>query len=787
MKIPRIQHVAVIGSGNMGRQLAAMLANTGVRVELLDIVPDGAGEHRKMLAEEALKELPKITPPPLADDAAMDLIRPGNLEDHWDRVVNSDWILEAVVERVDIKRQLFEKIDTPNLKAHWVTSNTSGLSIQALTDGRSPQFQRRFFGTHFFNPPRYLPLVEIVPHTGTDPEHAMILVQWLIHQVGKRPVWVKDTPNFIANRMGIFQTLATFHLMEKFGLSVEEIDALTGPLVGRPKSATFQTLDLVGLDIFAAALKTLRDRATNDEFYDWFRMPPWLEQLMADGALGRKTNRGVYWKKGDELFVFNPAKNEYSPRRKPQYPWSGRIKAEESLAGRLAVLQRQDKRLADFVLRVLGYPSLYAARRIPEVADTIVNIDNAMRWGFQLRWGPFQVWDQLGFETILSLEAELPPAQAPLVETMKSSRNRKFYKINGQPQYFHLPTASYQPSTDLSPWTPQEWIRLHHKPVVANAEASLYDTGDGIYTLFWHSPTNAIGIEILEMVQRSLEFVADHGIGMIIMGTGEHFSYGANLGLLAMALQNRDIAQLDWTIRTFQTMTKSLRIAPFPVVTAVYGMVLGGGCEFMMHADFVVASVESYIGLVELGAGLIPAGGGCAEIVRRSNLNLDMKDRVTPWVHLQDRLGEFFQHVAQAQVSRSAFEARRWGFLKPEDRIVMDSHQLLETARTLIMEVAPGYRPPVESPVWVPGKDGFAQFMFVVHSLHRGGYITDYERFLGEHLAHVLTGGDLPHPTQVSLDYIRDLERDTFLQLCKERKTYERIAHIIGLGKPIRN
>ena len=782
-----IRRVAVIGSGVMGRQLAAMLANAGVQVELLDIVPGDAGDRRSRLAEEAVRALPKMKPPPLVADEAAGRIRPGNLKDHWDRVLASDWVLEAVVERLDIKRRLFARMDVPDLRAAWVTTNTSGLSLEALAEGRSDTFRRRFFGTHFFNPPRYLPLVEIVPQSGTDPDTAARLVRWLERRAGKRPVAAKDTPNFIANRLGVFQTLVTLRLMERYELTVEEVDALTGLLLGRPKSATFQTLDLVGLDIFAATLNTLRERARDDEFYDWFVLPEWLEQLLEAGRLGRKTRQGVYWKKGDELLVYDPGRGDYRPRRKPSYPWWKRVMQEPDLPSRLAWIRRQEPRLADFLLRQAAYSSIYAARRVPEIADAVVDVDCAVRWGFQARWGPFQVWDQFDGGEFRDLAAELPDAPAPLLDAMDAAGATKFYRLNDRPHYFRMEASGHVPSPDTRPWSAVEWVRSRRQPVRANAEASLYDLGDGVYALFWHAPNHAIGLEILEMVQRSLDYVDAHGRGLVITGAGDHFSYGANLGLLVMALQNRDVARLDWTVRTFQHLTKSLRAAPFPVVAAVHGLVLGGGCEFMLHADAVVAASESYIGLVELGAGLIPAGGGCTEIVRRANEIADTGERVVPWVHVQDRLGAFFRRIARAEVSRSAREAQQWGYLREGDRILPDPDRRLAHARARVLELAEEYVPAEEPEVWVTGPDGFAQFMFMVHSMHRAGYITDYERVLGERLCWVLTGGDVAHPTRVPLDAIRDLEREAFLRLCKERKTYERIAHIIAFGKPLRN
>jgi 3-hydroxyacyl-CoA dehydrogenase len=784
-----IQRVAVLGAGVMGRQLAALLANAGLAVDLLDVVPpDAPPGRRSVLAEEAVRQLPKMEPSPVVTDDVLERIRPGNIEDDWDRLWEVDWVLEAVVERLDVKRALLERLDDPRLRARWVTTNTSGLSVHAMVEGRSARLQARFFGTHFFNPPRYLPLVEIVPQAGVEADRMEALARWLRQRLGKRVVWAKDTPNFIANRLGVFQVLATLRLMEATGLSVEEVDALTGPLLGRPRTATFRTLDLVGLDVWAAVVRTMQERAIRDECYDWFQVPAWLQTLIEAGALGRKTRKGIYWRRDSERLVWDPRRGDYRPEKTPAWPWLERVQQEPDLRDRLTLLRRLAPPLAEFVERLVAYGCIYAARRVPEIADSIVDVDGAVRWGFQHQRGPFQTWDDLGDDLILRYASELPPASLPPLELRQKLGEPRFYVLHERDVfYLDLVGGRYRPMAPEDYEPVAVWVRRTTTRVLGNAGASLHDIGDGVFALLWHPPRNAIGADVLEMVQRSLEYVERHGLGLVILSAGEHFSYGANLALLVMALQNRDVAQVDWMVRTFQHMTRSIRRAPFPVVVCTHGMTLGGGCEFMLYADRVVAAMESYIGLVELGAGLIPAGGGCAEVIRRAQTGLDGQDRTFPWVHYLDRLRGFFQLIAQAKVSRSAREARQWGYLRDGDVIVWDTDACLAVARQVVRDLAPTYVPPEETPLWVLGADGRAYLQMAVHLMHRGGYITDYERELGERLAYVLAGGDLPHPTQVSVDYILDLERETFLGLCRQPKTYERVAHILAYGRPLRN
>ncbi|MCS7313370.1 MAG: 3-hydroxyacyl-CoA dehydrogenase/enoyl-CoA hydratase family protein, partial [Acidobacteria bacterium] len=744
--------------------------------------------RRSVLAEEALRQLPKMDPPPIVTDDVLERIRPGNIEDDWDRLWAADWVLEAVVERLDVKRVLLERLDTPRLQARWVTTNTSGLSVHAMVEGRSAHFQARFFGTHFFNPPRYLPLVEVVPQTGVETDRVEELARWLRQRLGKRIVRAKDTPNFIANRLGVFQVLATLRLMESYGLSIEEVDTLTGPLLGRPRTATFRTLDLVGLDVWATVVRTLQERAVRDEFYEWFQVPAWIQALIEAGALGRKTRKGIYWRRDSERLVWDPRLGDYRSEKTPAWPWLERVQEEPELRDRLALLRRLASPLAEFVERLVAYGCIYAARRVPEIADSIVDIDGAVRWGFQHSRGPFQTWDDLGDDCILRHVSELPAAPVPVLELRQKIDGPRFYMIRDRDVFcLDLAGGRYQKigPEDYEPVAP--WVRRTTPCVLSNAGASLHDVGDGVFALLWHPARNAIGGDVLEMVQRSLEYVERNGLGLVILSAGEHFSYGANLALLLMALQNRDAAQVDWMVRTFQSMTRSIRQAPFPVVVCTHGMTLGGGCEFMLYADRVVAAAESYIGLVELGAGLIPAGGGCCEVIRRAQAGLDLQDRTFPWVHYLDRLRGFFQLIAQAQVSRSAQEARQWGYLRGVDVIVWDADARLAVAKQVVRDLAPTYVPSEETPLWVLGADGLAYLQMAVHLFHRGGYITDYERYLGERLAYVLAGGDLPHPTQVSVDYILDLERQTFLSLCKQPKTYERAAHILAYGRPIRN
>jgi len=801
----RIEKAAVLGAGTMGAQIAAHLANAGVPTLLLDIAP------RELTSDEQAKGLALDSPQvrnriarggleaaknakPAAfftpDNAA--LVTTGNFDDDLPKLKDRDLIIEAVVENLDIKRSLFERVEQHRRPGSIVASNTSGIPIHLLAEGRSEDFKQHFIGVHFFNPPRYLHLVEIIRTEWTKPEVSCFLYGFLDERLGKGVVPAKDRPNFIANRIGTFGALYTIKTMLDDGYSIEEVDKLTGPAVGRPKSATFRTFDLVGLDVFTHVIKNLYEALPEDEERDMFVVPGVLAQMVQRGLLGNKTKAGFYRKQkgeGDksEIWTLDTANLDYRPSQKVKLPALDMAKNIDDLPERIKALVWSKDRAGAFLWKTISRTLAYAARRIPEIADTVVEVDRAMRWGFGWELGPFEVWDAIGVEKSVARMKEEGVSVPANVEQMLSAGVTSFYKKdNGQQSYFDFKTGKYVPLADSPGVLNLKSLKDRNGVIKKNAGASLVDLGDGVACLEFHSKMNAIGGDTLQMLKFALSEVDKNFLGLVVGNQGANFCVGANIMLMLMEAQEENWEELDMMSRAFQTATMSLRYSPKPVVVAPFQMVFGGGCEMVLHADRVRAAAETYIGLVEVGVGIIPGGGGTKEmLVRMLDLIPKGADDADPFPFVK----RAFETIALAKVATSAEEARALGFLSNEDSISMNQDRLLADAKKEVLALAAtGYvAPQPRTDILALGNPALATLKLGIHQMKRAGYISDHDAEIGAQLARILTGGDLNHPTRVSEQYLLDLEREAFLSLIGTRKTQERMAHMLKTGKPLRN
>ncbi len=787
-----IRSVAVLGAGVMGRQLAALLANAHLRVTLLDVLPTGLtgaeeAQVRNRLAREAVEAIRRSSPPALFLPEMADAIRVGNLTDHLAWLEEADWILEAVAEDAGIKQALFAGVDAHRAPGTLISSNTSSLRLAGLAAGRSDDFRRHFLGTHFFNPPRYMRLLEIAGTMETDPAVLEGMEAFGSLALGKGVVRAKDTPGFIANRIGVHATLLAFRVMEEEGLSVEEVDALTGPPLGRPRTAALRTLDLVGLDTFARVVRAIGDQAEGDEEQSRFRVPALVEGLLNAGRLGEKTGAGFYRTAPDGGRMALDVKTlEYRPAERDPFPALEALRGLEDPGERVRRLLTSDDRAATLAWRLLGGTLRYAAARVPEVADGPLAVDQAMRWGFGWDLPPFAAWDTLGVgEAAHRLSAEgsqLPP----LVEAVLAAEPSAFYpERRGIRTVFDLEARGHLPIAE----EPGVLALARRKAVGGLVEhrggASLVDLGDGVLALEFHSKLNALGADALALLERGLFRATSDFAALLIGNQGPHFSAGADLSLLLFAAEEEDWNEIDGMVRTFQRAVRSVREAAVPVVAAPFGRTLGGGAELTLAAHRAVAAAETYMGLVETGVGLLPAGGGCAEMLRRHMALLPPDTGLDP----QPLLKRVFETIAFAKVSSSAAEARRLLLLRPEDEVVMNPDRLLAEAKAVALHLAHSARPPLPpaGPIPVLGEPGFALLSLGIHLAHRGGHITAYEREIATALARVLTGGERPHPGTATAEEIMDLEREAFLRLLGRRETQERIRHTLKTGKPLRN
>jgi len=800
-----VKKAAVLGAGTMGAQIAAHLANAGVPTLLLDIVPREltpeeqakgltleSKEVRNRIARAAYEATKKAKPAPFFTRDAAALISVGNLDDDLPKLKDCDLILEVVVENLEIKRALFAQVDAHRRPGSVVASNTSGIPIGQLAEGRSEDFRACFLGMHFFNPPRYLHLVEIIRTEWTKPEVSCAMFGFLDERLGKGVVVAKDRPNFIANRVGTFGALHTIRTMIEDGYSVEEVDKITGPILGRPKSATFRTFDIVGLDVFANVVKNLHKNLPDDPDREMFVMPEFVTKMTERGLLGNKTKGGFYKKEKGEggkpaFFALDPATFEYQPSQKVKLPALDMAKNIEDPAARLKALVWSKDRVGAFLWKTMSRTLAYAANRIPEIADTVLDIDRAMQWGFAWEAGPFEAWDAIGVgKSVERMKAEGAAVPAN-VQKMLDSGAQSFYKYdNGQRSYFDFVSGNYVPAADPSGTIILKSLKDRSGVIKKNSGASLIDIGDGVACLEFHSKMNSIGGDTLEMLKMALNEVEKNFVGLVVGNQGQNFSVGANLMLMLMEAQEENWEELDMIGRLFQGSVMSLRYSPKPVVVAPSQMVFGGGCEMVLHADRVRASAETYIGLVEVGIGIIPAGCGTKEMLVRAldSIPKGMSD-ADPFPFVK----RAFETIALAKVATSAEEARGLGFLSEADSISMNRDRLIADAKKEVLALAAtGYvQPQPRTDILALGNPALATFKLGIHQMKRAGFISDHDALIGEKLARILTGGDLNHETRVSEQYLLDLEREAFLSLIGTRATQDRIAHMLKTGKPLRN
>jgi 3-hydroxyacyl-CoA dehydrogenase len=817
-----VKKAAVLGAGTMGAQIAAHLANAGIPTLLLDIVPrenavdpDRAPTmgleslDRNKIARAGFEAAKKSKPAAFFSAGRAALVTIGNFEDDLAKLKDCDLIIEAVVENLEIKRSLYENVEQHRRPGAVIASNTSGIPLKQLAEGRSDDFRAHFLGMHFFNPPRYMHLVELIRTEWTRPEVSCSMFGFLDERLGKGVVVAKDRPNFIANRIGTFGALVTMRAMLDDGYSIEEVDKISGPAAGRPKTATFRTFDLVGLDVFAHVVRNLHENLPDDPEREMFVMPEFITKMIERGLLGNKTKAGFYKReKGAdgkrEILTLDPATFEYRPAEKVKLPSLEMAKNIEDTAERIKALAWAKDRVGAFLWKTLAPTLCYTAERIPEIADTVVEIDRAMQWGFNWELGPFEVWDAIGVEkSVAKLKEEGKTAPAN-VQKMLDSGAKSFYKQeNGQRFYFDFPSGKYLPAGDppgaivlkslkdrgpgVPPVNHAQDARVTRTGVIRkNSGASLIDLGDGVAGLEFHSKMNSIGGDTLEMLKIALKEVEKNFVGLVVGNQGQNFSVGANLMLMLMEAQDENWEELDMIGRLFQSSVMSLRYSPKPVVVAPFQMVFGGGCEMVLHADRVRASAETYIGLVEVGVGIIPAGCGTKEMLVRAldSIPKDMKD-AEPFPFVK----RAFETIALAKVATSAEEARGYGFLSEDDSVSMNRDRLIADAKKEVLALAAsGYvQPQQRTDILALGNPGLATLKLGVHMMKRAGYISDHDALIGEKLARILTGGDLNHETRVSEQYLLDLEREAFLSLIGTRPTQDRIAHMLKTGKPLRN
>jgi 3-hydroxyacyl-CoA dehydrogenase len=792
----------------MGARIAAHLANAGVPCYLLDIVPRELtpDEQRKGLTLESpavrnrivnagLEAAKKSRPAAFFTADAARLVTPGNLEDNVAWCSDADWIIEVVAENLEIKRKLLERVEAVRKPRTIVTSNTSGLPIHLVAEGRSEDFQQNWAGTHFFNPPRYMKLVELIAGPKTKPEVLETLDEFCDRRLGKGVVPAKDTPNFIANRIGTFSLLSAIAQLQALDMTVEEVDSCTGPALGWPKSATFRTADLVGLDVLAHVIRNIHDNAPEDESREFYRVPVLVEEMMKRGWLGEKTGSGFYKrvKKGDEseILTLDWKKMEYRSREKARFGSIEAGKAIEDTQTRIRALLgpalegKQGDKANQFLWNALGGTCLYAARRVPEIADTIVDVDRAMRWGFAWELGPFEMWDAVGVEPMTkALEREGKEIPA-VVKQVLASPGKSFYaNERGTTSYFDLGVAAMKPVTETAGILILKSLKDRTPVVQENTGASLIDLGDGVLCCEFHTKMNAIGGDILALIQAGVKRVGADFDAMVIGNQAPSFSAGANLFLLLVSAQEGEWDELHLVIRQFQNTTMAIKYARGPVVVAPAGLALGGGCEVCLHGARIHAAAETYVGLVETGVGLIPAGGGCKEMLIRASEHAAAGEDLD----LFHALKPIFESVAMAKISTSGEDARALGYLRPPDLVAMNrDRQIADAKQTALGMVRAGYRPPARPEIRVLGEEFLAAAKLAIHTMVRGGYASEHDALVAGKLAYILAGGSITSPQTVSEQYVLDLEREAFVSLCGQRKTLERIGHTLKTGKPLRN
>lgn len=797
-----IKKVAVLGSGVMGSRIACHFANIGVQVLLLDIVPFELSEDeqkkgltkesplvRNRIVNSSLQSTLKSKPSPIYEIGLASRITTGNFDDDLHKIKDYDWIIEVVVERLDIKQQLYEKVEKYRKPGTLITSNTSGIPMHMMCEGRSEDFQENFAGTHFFNPPRYLRLLEIIPGPKTKPEIIDFLMKYGDLYLGKETVLCKDTPAFIANRIGVYAIISAMHTIEKMGMGVSEVDKLTGTVIGRAKSATFRTMDVVGLDTTVNVANNLYKALPHDESRDVFKLPKIVEVLYNNKWFGDKTGQGYFkmirHKDGrKELKEIDFETFEYKDVEKPKFKALEASKEIEDLKKRIKFLVNFDDKAGEFYKTTFYDLFRYCSFRIPEISDELYRIDQAVCAGFGWEYGPFENWDILGLrETIMEMNS-MGMKPADWVQEMLDNGNDTFYKVEGGKRlYYDIPSKSYKEIPGIEEFIILDTLKAAGKKIWGNPGASVYDLGDDVIGLEFHSKMNTMGQEVVEGINTAITMAEKSYKGLVIGNEGGNFSAGANLAMLFMFAGDQDFDEINLMIAQFQNTMMRARYSSIPVVVAPHNMALGGGCELSLHADHIQAHAELYMGLVEVGVGLIPAGGGTKEMTRRFANSVVSGD-----VEL-NRLQESFLNIAMAKVSTSAMEAKGLGYLQAKDGITMNKKRQISEAKEKVLELAnEGYTQPIQQTnIQVLGKQSLALFDAGITGMSYGAYISEHDAKIARKLAWVMSGGDLSSPTMVSEQYLLDLEREAFLSLTGEKKTLERIHSILFKGKPLRN
>lgn len=790
-----IQKAAVLGSGVMGSGIAAHLANIGIPTILLDIVPKEVTneeqakgytlEHpavRNRFAATAVEKLKKHKPAPLASAESLARISVGNLDDDLDKLKDVDWIIEVVVENLDVKKALFDKIEPARKQGSIITSNTSGISVNAMVEGRSADFQRNFMGTHFFNPPRYLKLLEIIPTNTTSPEALAFMTAFGEDVLGKGVVVAKDTPNFIANRIGTYGLLVTLQEVEHNGYSIGEVDSVTGPLIGRPSSATFRTLDVVGLDTFVHVARNVYDHTTGDE-QQVFADSPLLLKMVEQNMLGAKSGSGFFKKAGRDILELNVGTFEYMPQQKLKTAATEMAKQLKG-AQKLQTLVYADDRAGQLLWNVLSKTLVYSAQLHGEIAEDIVAIDNAMKWGFGWNEGPFELWDAIGVEqSVAKMTAQGIDIPA-FVQALLAKGYTAFYsEIDGQAAYFDGNDYVTVPTNAKA--INVKHLKKQHGIIKGNSGASLIDVGDGVALLEFHTKSNAIGLDIIAMINESIDIVAQGDYkGLVIGNQGKNFCVGANLGMMLIEAQDDNVFELDYVIRAFQKAMRRIKYSPKPVVAAPFNMTLGGGTEVCLPAAHIQAAHETYMGLVEVGVGLIPGGGGSIALYEKMLHGTPKGVRLD----IQEITNKVFETVAMANTSNSAANARELNFLSFADGISVNADHLIYDAKQAVLALAEaGYTAPVRKPIPVTGATGYGTLLIGAQGLLDSGFISEHDFFIAKKLAYVLAGGMLPYGTEVDEDYLFNLEREAFLQLISHPLSQQRMQHMLVKGKPLRN
>jgi 3-hydroxyacyl-CoA dehydrogenase len=799
--IRRIKKIGIIGSGIMGSAIACHFANIGAEVLLIDIIPNDTNEREKKLGltindrevrnrivNESLQTALKSKPSPIYSQSFASRIKTGNFEDDLIKIKDCDWIIEVVIERLDIKKQVFEKIEKFRKPGTLISSNTSGISIESMIEGRSEDFQKHFCGTHFFNPPRYLQLFEIIPSSKTNLEIISFLQDYAGRYLGKTAVMAKDTPAFIANRIGTFSIMDLFNNVTKFGLNIPEIDRLTGSIIGRAKSATFRTADLVGLDTLIHVADNIR-KNTKDEANNSFKTPDYLQKMLDNKWLGSKTNQGFYKKgekNGEKVFLsldFNTM--DYIETPKPNFSVFEKTKGVDDMSKRLKILIADKGKAGDFYRHIFYSLFQFVSNRIPEIADQIYKIDDALNSGFGWKLGPFQTWDAVGLEESLAAMEEAGMKPASWIYEMIVSGAKSFYKIeNGLKLYFDIVSKSYLPIPGQEQKLSLELLRQSNT-IWKNNDCTIANLGDGVLNIEFHTKMNTIGQGILQGVNKAIDLAESDYNALIISNEGEHFSAGANVGMIFMLAVEQEWDELNMAISWFQKTTMRMRYSSVPVIAATHGMNLGGGCELSMHCDKVIAHAETYMGLVEFGVGVIPGGGGTKEFVLR--MSDEFRDGDIRTNVFRDR----FLTIGQAKVSTSAYEAYDLGYLRKgtDEIIVSRQHQLAYAKKIALNMLEKGYTKPVQrTDIKVLGKEALGLVYVGADSMVTGNYMSEHDKLIAEKLGFVLAGGNISMPmTEVSEQYLLDLERKTFIELCAQKKTLERMQSLITSGKILRN